>query len=168
MPMSATRTGSWLWIGLGIAALVSIPAAMLLSGSLASRARARDMRCLTNLQAIGKAIWEYQQGHGRPPGQLEELVTAGLLQPEQLHCPADRDGTGSSYVLVPGMAAGMHPGRILAYEAKVRHGFRRCAVFADTSVRRLTQEDFERGMGAPDTQPATQPGAAAATQPVGG
>lgn len=137
--------------GAGMIALLVIGGLLLVGGGaaaifgpMASRANenARRVQCASNLQQLGVALNAYAATHRQYPDTLERLLTAGLIQPSILVCPASGDtpAPGSSpQVQIANLRLGGHlsyfytgaglgpsaigsPTQILLYEPLSHHG----------------------------------------------
>jgi hypothetical protein len=68
----------------------------------AAQVTAQRLECERHLQAIAAALQAYRASHGGLyPPHLTDLVTGGLLKPDQLQCPAATDPTSRPYAYAP-------------------------------------------------------------------
>jgi prepilin-type processing-associated H-X9-DG protein len=146
----------------GIATLmIPLHIAMLVPVVTAAKFGANTAVCMTNLKQIGVAIAGYQEKHsGAYPATLDVLVADGWLPAKVLECPLQTGAKGaSSYAYT--RPAGPAAEGILVWDRIPHRAFGkkitgRNVLFADGSVRFLTEEQF-RKIPRPTTPASVKP-----------
>lgn len=115
----------------------------------ASDAAAKLLDCSVRLQAVGEAIINYQKNfRGFNPTLLQDLTMIAKLPPENLICPAAGDQPGSCSYIYRGsdLNSSAAPEMILAYDKSGVHGDLRNVLFADATVKKLTESEFQQAI----------------------
>lgn len=92
--------------------------------------------CMQNLYALTTEMQRYMEEHeGHAPETIEAFRTyCGQSFAGCFVCPSDPEGT-LSYEMAPGCNDLTNPNRILIREREPRHHGRRCAMYADLTIR---------------------------------
>ena len=111
--------------------------------------------CDEALKTIGRAIADHQkQNDGQNPPTLEHLVESGQINPWLLICPASTNSFGQSSYTYRGqdLYRSVPAKMILAHDKTPCHKGRRNILFADGSVTRPSEPDFQKTLTRDDTQ----------------
>jgi hypothetical protein len=104
--------------------------------------KALNVKCQTNLRAIGQNIQIYAMSNDSFPPSLETLIEfSGSTQLFQ--CP---DPNGSKYVYIPGQNNNMPPTNILVYEPKPVHNGRCNLLRLNQQIELLSPEELQQAL----------------------
>ena len=105
---------------------------------------AKSKVSMSNLDSISKAIALYRASNDdKYPASLDELVSQGLVPPQMLVSPVDRE---TKYVYVPGAKPNSPGDRIVVYDPVSYRG-RVLTLKADNSVSAFgSEEDFDKAI----------------------
>jgi hypothetical protein len=104
--------------------------------------KALNVKCQTNLRAIGQNLQIYAISNDSFPPSLESLIEfSGSTQLFQ--CP---DPNGSKYVYIPGQSNRMPPTNILVYEPKPIHNGRSNVLRLNGQIEQLSPEQLKQAV----------------------
>ncbi|MCP4711946.1 MAG: hypothetical protein GY869_25275 [Planctomycetes bacterium] len=139
-------------------ATVGLGASIMMPALGRARELAKRVQCQSNLSVIGRTIAMYQsEFRDNNPAFLEDLVNISRLNPKALICPSSPivEPGQSHYIYRGADLKGTAPGfMILAYDKFENHqGETRNVLFADYSVKRMTdEEDFQQAISRDNQQ----------------
>jgi len=106
--------------------------------------------CLSNLSNFSRSLALYQEEYRSPPPDLQALLKDGWIGTNGLTCLNDprRGAAGTvSYCYLPPIDK--DPTRIVAADASLWHGGKRCVLTADGSVKAMSEAEFQKQLASP-------------------
>lgn len=126
--------------------------------------------CTNNLRMIGVGIAQYRQTHnGQYPANLKDLEKEGIISAKALHCPLHQGNSGiGSYDYI--RPSGTETRGIIAWDRSPHRAMGKAIVgrnvlYADLSVRYLTEDEFRKAPKAVSASVNTPPRNVTSTAP---
>ena len=115
---------------------------------------AHRIECLSKMLKVTGMIRKYAEARGGLPRSLDDLVTAGLVEPDDLVSPVPG---GGRFTYVPGQRVGGEAENILAYDGTATYDGAMFAARLSWTVEQMPRDRLARALGATRRRIAAAP-----------